>query len=130
MYDGKPIPTRAGYVWLLLRGIMRRPDPDGDPDQAELFDLPPVRRTRMSRAMHLERAVVHIVEHKWRLIVGDFKRDVALDRWGSGEGPTVRVASRALPDLWETAIYMRKTIDAGDLDWRHNELTPEAFYAA
>jgi hypothetical protein len=41
------------------------------------------------------------------------------------------VATRALPDVYEAAVYMGFTMtDAGEIDWRSTELTPEDFYAA
>jgi hypothetical protein len=41
------------------------------------------------------------------------------------------VATRALPDVYEVAVYMGFAMtDAGEIDWRPTELTPEDFYAA
>ena len=129
------IRTLAGGARWRLKRAEGYDDGNGGWNQASLFDEPLLRgRTRGRRVELLERAVTEIADHGWLLKIGDYARDVSFyRRWprSAADPPPseVRVRSTVLADLWEAAIYMRKTISVGEIDWRMTEMTPEDFYA-
>jgi hypothetical protein len=121
--------TAAGRVWSYLRWQERHYPYDDD--QVPLFEEPRSRHPAVSRFGKTRRErmewAVKFLRGGFELRTGDYRDDIGFDR----SRKLVRVATRALPDVYEAAVYMGFTMtDAGEIDWRSTELTPEDFYAA
>lgn len=120
--------TEAGLVWWRLKWHEKR-YPFND-HQGLLFDLPPAKTPNSKRwggrRERMEWAVKCLVEG-YELRTGDYLYDVGFDR----ARKVIRVASRAVIDLYEVAVDMGLAITtAGEVDWRPTEAIPEDFYAA
>jgi hypothetical protein len=119
--------TDAGIMWWRLKWHEWR-YPFND-HQELLFDLPPTKTPSSKRwggrRERMEWAVKRLTEG-YELRAGDYLYDIGFDR----ERKVVRVATRAVIDLYEVAVDMGLAItSAGEIDWRLTEVTPEDFYA-
>ncbi len=130
---GQWIPTLAGWVWRTLKRHERLDPPGHDQATLPLFDDPPPRsRNRRAsplgktRRERMEWAVKFLAGGHFELRTGDYRDDIGFDR----SRKIVRVATRALADVYEVAVYMGVTIkDPGEIDWRPTHAIPEDFYA-
>jgi len=122
--------TQAGAMWRSLKRH-ERSDPFND-EQVTIVDLPPIKRPRASRfgttrRERMEWAVRFLASGRWTLRVGDYAYDVGFNNVDM----VVRVAARALADVYDVALYMGAVdTTSATFDWRMNEMTPEDFYAA
>jgi hypothetical protein len=120
------VATLAGRVLFRLK-LAERSDPYNDTAQCLLFEsgeTPPQPKSHR-RVERLELAVQRLADG-YELRVGEYVLDIGFDT----SARRVRVASRVLADVYETAVYMGLALtEAGEVDWRPTEMAPEDFYA-